>query len=133
MVKEARENGFTMKEITADKAYSSRDNTDLAFEMGATPYIPYKSNATGKSRGSLMWSKMYHYFMLNREEFLEHYHKRSNVETAIGMVKAKFGDKLKTKKYESQVNEVYCRLIAHNLCVLTQEMHELGIDPKFTF
>ena len=28
-------------------------------------------------------------------------------------------------------NEVYCKLIAHNLCVLIQEEHELGIAAEF--
>ena len=28
-------------------------------------------------------------------------------------------------------NEVLCKLLAHNLCVLIQEQHELGIDPIF--
>jgi hypothetical protein len=28
-------------------------------------------------------------------------------------------------------NEVLSKLLAHNLCVLIQEQHELGIDPIF--
>ena len=38
------------------------------------------SHATGKTLGSPLWVKMYHYhyFQLNRDEFMEHYHKRSN-------------------------------------------------------
>lgn len=28
-------------------------------------------------------------------------------------------------------NEVLCKLVAHNLCCLIQEQHELGIDPIF--
>ncbi len=30
-----------------------------------------------------MWGQMYHYFMFRREEFLAHYHKRSNVESTF--------------------------------------------------
>jgi hypothetical protein len=30
-----------------------------------------------------------------------------------------------------QVNEVLCKIICHNICVVIQEMHELGIDPNF--
>jgi hypothetical protein len=29
------------------------------------------------------------------------------------------------------VNEVLCKLICHNICVLIQEGHELGIDVQF--
>ena len=131
MVSEAYRSGFTIKEICADKAYSSRENHILASNIGATAYIPFRKNATGKSRGSYIWKKMFHYFEFNREEFLEHYHQRSNVETAFQMVKAKFGDKLKSKKWTAQQNELLCKFIAHNIVVLIHEMHELGINPEF--
>ncbi|MCK5233929.1 MAG: hypothetical protein KAJ91_03870 [Candidatus Aenigmarchaeota archaeon] len=78
-----------MDEISCDKAYSSKENHRLIAQTGATPYIPFKSNVTGKARGSMAWSKMYHFFMLNNEEFMEHYHKRSNAETTAHMVKSK--------------------------------------------
>jgi transposase len=132
MVKEAHENGFNIKEIDADMAYSSRANYNLANEIGATAYIPFKSNATGRSKGSPVWYKMYHYFMMKRDEFMEHYHQRSNVETTFMMVKAKFGDKLKSKNWTAQVNELLCKFIAHNIVVLIHEMHELGMDPNFS-
>jgi hypothetical protein len=28
-------------------------------------------------------------------------------------------------------NEALCKILAHSLCVLIQEMHELGIEPTF--
>jgi transposase len=131
MIKEAHENGFNIKEIEADKGYLSRKNYDCADEIDATAYIPFKSNATSKSKGSRVWNKMYHYFMMNKEEFMEHYHKRSNVETTFMMVKTKFGDKLKSKNWIAQKNELLCKLIAHNIVVVIHEMYELGINPDF--
>ena len=131
MVGEAHENGFNIEEIEADKGYLSRTNYDFADEIGATAYIPFKSNATGKSKGSRVWNKMYHYFMMNKEEFMAHYHKRSNVETTFMMVKTKFGDKLKSKNWIAQKNELLCKLIAHNIVVVIHEMYELGINPDF--
>ena len=47
------------------------------------------------------------------------------------MVKAKFGDKLKSKNFIAQQNELLCKLIAHNIVVLIHEIYELGIEPKF--
>jgi len=131
MVMEAHDNGFDIKEIAADMGYSSRANYNLAESIGATAYIPFRSNATGKSRGSYVWKKMYHFFQFNREEFMEHYHKRSNVESAFKMVKMKFGDKLKSKNTVAQHNELLCKFIAHNIVVLIHEMYELGIAPQF--
>jgi len=47
------------------------------------------------------------------------------------MLKTQFGDKLKSKKWTAQKNELLCKLIAHNIVVLIHEMHELGIKPSF--
>lgn len=57
--------GFRPEEVSADKAYSSRDNFEFIDSVGAVPYIPFRSNATGKARGSRMWKKAFHYFQLN--------------------------------------------------------------------
>ena len=131
LVKTTSDNGFNMQEVTADKAYSSRYNTEVVREVGGVSYIPFKNNATGKARGSMLWSKMYHYFQFNQNEFAEHYHKRSNVETTFHMIKSKFGDGLKSKSKTAQVNEMLCKIICHNICVVIQETQELGITPQF--
>jgi len=131
LINTTAEGGFTVREVSADKAYCTRDNYDVVKELGGQAFIPFKSNATGKSRGSLLWRKMYLYFQLHQEEFMAHYHKRSNVETTFHMIKMKFGDKLKSKNPKAQENELLCKIIAHNMVVLIHEMHELGIEPKF--
>ena len=120
---------FDMKEVSADKAYLGKKNLD---ELGATPYIPFKENNKARGKGSV-WKKMYYYFMMNNEEFFEHYHKRSNVETTMHMIKSKFGDSVKSKSWTAQVNEVLCKVICHNICVVIHEMFELGIKPDFNF
>ena len=47
------------------------------------------------------------------------------------MVKRKFGDSVRSKTDTAMVNEVLCKFLAHNLCVLIQEEHELGITAMF--
>jgi len=74
---------------------------------------------------------MFHYFQFRRDEFLAHYHKRSNVESTFSMIKAKFGDHLRSKADVAMVNEVLCKIICHNICCLIQEAHELGITTEF--
>ncbi len=131
LVSKTAEN-FDMEEVSADKAYLSRDNMNLIEEAGATPFIPFKSNATAKPKSSPIWKKMFYYFQLNNEDFLNHYHKRSNAKTSVMMIKSKFGDNVRSKTWTAQVNEVLCKVICHNICVVIQEMHELGINPEFT-
>ena len=95
------------------------------------PYIPFKSNTSGRALGSMFWAKAYHYFMFNREQFLQHYHARSNSETVFHMVKSKFGDSVRSKEWTAQVNEVLLKVLCHNICCVIQQMFELGIDPNF--
>ena len=74
---------------------------------------------------------MFHYFMFRRDEFLQHYHKRSNIESTFSMIKRKFGDSLRSKTDVAMANETLCKILCHNLVVLIHEMYELGIDPEF--
>lgn len=121
--------GFTVKQVTADKGYSSVENVEAIVAAGAEPYIPFKSNATGAAGG--LWGKMFHFYSYRRDEFLKHYHQRSNVESTFSMVKAKFRDHVRSKTDTAMKNEVLCKFLAHNICVVHQSHVELGIEPEF--
>lgn len=131
LVATTAQGGFNMQEVSADKAYSSRDNYKAMDAIGGRAYIPFKVNATSKSRGSKIWRKMFLYFQLNSEEFYAHYHKRSNVESTFNMVKSKFGDKIKSKNAVARENELLCKFIAHNIVVLIHESFELSLKIGF--
>ncbi len=116
---------FDISEVSADKAYLSHDNVAAVERIGATPFVPFKSNTVPvKASDDSAWARMYHRFAYDREAFLRSYHKRSNVETTFSMIKGKFGDALLSKSDTGQMNEV----LAHNVCVVIGAMHELGID-----
>ncbi len=120
---------FTVKEVPADKGYSSVENTEAVFKAGATPFIAYKANTTGAAGG--LWEKMFHFFQYRREEFLKHYHQRSNVESTFSMIKAKFRDHVRAKTDVAMVNEALCKIICHNICCVIQAQCELGIEAEF--
>jgi len=129
LVKATAQN-FNMVEVSADKGYTSKRNMELVDGFGATPYIPFKKNTVMRNDGDV-WSKMYHYFAFNKEDFLAHYHQRSNVETTFHMIKAKFGGYVRSKTPTAQINEVLCKILAHNICCLISAVYELGIEPRF--
>src|SRR5437764_1851590 len=130
LVETTASNFPNVDEVSADKGYLTKNNAAVIEKHGAVPFIPFKSNSVEPPEGSA-WARMYHLFAYQRDEFLEHYHRRSNVETVFAMMKAKFGDRLLGNTLEFQTNEVLGKVIAHNLCVLVQAFHELGIDPTF--
>jgi transposase len=122
---------FELLEVSADKAYSSRKNLQLVEDLGGKAFIPFRSNASGRSKGAPAWKEAYYMFMHNRDAFLKHYHRRSNAETVFHMIKAKFGSNIRSKNKIAQINEVLLKILCHNICVVIQAMHELGIDPNF--
>jgi len=117
-------------EVSADKAYLGHKNLTAVEAVNAMPFIPFKSNTLPTTENSA-WGRIYHYFMLRRDEFLTHYHRRSNVESVFSMVTGKFGDSVRSKSNTGMGNEVLAKILCHNICVLTQAIHELGIEPNF--
>jgi hypothetical protein len=47
------------------------------------------------------------------------------------MIKMKFGGAVRSKTPVAQVNEVLCKVLCHNICVLIQSIYELGLEPTF--
>jgi transposase len=121
---------FTIKEVPADKAYLSNDNLELVESLGGTAFVPFKVNSTAGEAGSL-WEKMFHYYSLRRQEFLTHYHRRSNAESTFGMLKAKFRDHVRSRTDDAMKNEVLCKFLCHNIVVVHQSQIELGIEAVF--
>jgi transposase len=130
LVDETVNNGFKVEEVSADKAYLSENNLKAVLRHGTKPYIPAKVN-TAPSATSDVWNRMLHFFRFNHAEFEAHYHKRSNVETTFSMIKAKFGERLRTKTETAQTNEVLAKVLCHNICCVIQAIHELGIEATF--
>jgi transposase len=128
LVKATAEN-FTVREVSADKAYCGVENHDAVADAGGTPYLIFKENASGAAGGT--FRKMFHVYSLNREDYLRHYHKRSNAESTASMIKAKFGDSVRCKCDTAMTNEALCKVLCHNLCCLIQSAYELGIQATF--
>ncbi len=128
---------FAVSEVSADKGYLSYDNCRAVKKAGAVPFIAFKANSgPGDYRKegvakTQAWTEMYYFFMYKRFEFMQHYHKRSNVESTFSMMKRKFGDSLRSKTDVAMVNEALCKVLCHNIVVLIHGMFELGIEPMF--
>lgn len=127
-------NGFQVKEVSADKGYDSFNNRCLVLIKGGIPYISFREGEKNKPNPSNkveQWKRMYHFYKFKEAEVKQHYHKRSNVETVFSMIKAKFGERLRSKSKTAQVNEVLCKILCHNISCLIQSIYELGIEPTF--
>jgi len=120
---------FEPKEWSADKAYLSVENIESVFSQGAAPYIAFKENSTGEAGG--MFQKLFHLYQFNKQDYMDHYHRRSNVESVFSAVKRLFGDYIRSRTDVAMKNEALCKLLAYNITSVIHSQCELGIEPIF--
>lgn len=126
---------FTIREFSGDKGYLAGKNFAFIKDLGGQAFLAFKSNTTAnsssKSEHRSYFKQAYRFFKEHKEDYLNRYHKRSNIESAFSMIKRKFGNNVKCKKETSQDNEILAKVLAHNICVLVQELFLNQIDINF--
>lgn len=120
---------ITVEEAIADKAYAAASNFKAVDDVGGTFYAAFKATATGGIGG--LYGKMFHYFAMNKEEYLAHYHRRSMIESTFSAVKRKFGDSLRAKTDLAMKNETLAKFVCQNVSCVVAGIYERGIDPTF--
>jgi len=123
---------YTGKRVVADKAYSARDNYDQVKELGMKAFIPFKSNVTGKARGSKEWKRIYQIFQKKEGRFKNTYHKRSNVESTFNAIKQRFGKSLNCRDKKVLETELLAKVLCYNVCTVIRAMYKLDVSPDFT-
>ncbi len=125
---------FTIKQFSADKAYLTKKCVSAIAAVGAQPLIQFKKNSVNHpgEEDWAAWNDMWAHFQLRRQAFLDAYHARSQVETTISMIKKKTGAFVRSKLPVAQANEIYCKVIAHNLACIVLAIAEFGIETPFT-
>ena len=125
---------FGVEELSADKGYLSKKNFNTAAALGVDLYMPFKVDSRErhpKRKRSVAWERAFRYYHDHREEFLQHYHLRSNAESTMQMLKSKFGTSVRSRTQVGQFNELLARCLCHNICVLIKSMYEFGIEVDF--
>lgn len=123
---------FTVKQVSGDKGYLDEHNLTAAATVGALPFVPFKTNSREMNHPNEHWRRMWAYFDLKKEEFLKHYHRRSNVESTFGAIKAKFGGSVRSKMFVAQQNEVLAKVLLWNLTCIVQAIEEFGVEAEFS-
>lgn len=119
-----------VREMSADKAYSSVKNHEVLEAFKVDAFIPFKENAVMNLK-SKAWSEHLMRFHFEQDKFLPHYHRRSNVESTMWMIKQKFGAKVSSKRPIAQVNEVLAKCLCHNLACVVKAIFTSGLAPQF--
>jgi len=121
-------NGADPRELSGDAGYLSGDNIGICVAKDIMPYFDFRSNTTGESSAMLYW--LYHTFLANKVAYKKRYSRRSNIETVMRMLKARFGGFLRARLVNAQYVEIMLKAICHNIACVVHAIHELAIEPK---
>lgn len=92
-----------------DKGYDSENIHELIRDtLNSHSLIPVRSRKRKRISG-------YYRKRLAQSFDLGGYHQRNKVETVISVLKRKFGEALKARKYRFQVKEIKMKVILYNL------------------
>lgn len=123
---------FTIKELSADAGYLSKENVKAIADVGAMPFIKSKRNVHVPQRGiKTPWAMMLRMWKNHQMFFARHYNRRQNVEATFSMIKKRFGDFCRSKKPQSQQNEILAKVCCHNAVCLAEAL--LSYDLKKGF
>ena len=116
---------FTVKECSADKAYSSKENNRVGGRSGRCPIHHLQEERDRRCRRRL------------REDVSLLQLEPRRIPSAVitsgrtsnrpsNMIKAKFGDSVRSKTNVAMKNEALCKILCHNICCLIQSPTNWG-------
>jgi hypothetical protein len=112
--------------IIADLGYSSRENHQFIFDRDGAGFIPFKSNATAKSKGNPAWKFAFHLWSVCKTIYQSIYHQRSKIESVFSALKKRYGDKLNAKSALMRRKEMTLRFVAYNLRIIVYYQYAVG-------
>lgn len=126
---DATAEGFEIRELAADGAYLSIKNLEYLDTSRIFPAIPFHANHKfyTQPEGSV-WRRMYHLFALNSEGYRESINRQAQAESTFSMIKMKFSERIFSRQSAGQMNEVLCKVLCHNLCVLIYWLYQFGVE-----
>ena len=106
------------KRSLADSAYSNHDCTQVARDLGATPYHGIKKNAILHLKPVSPFEKMINFGKHFPNRYAEVYNKRNHAETVFSMIGSRFGHRIRCRTKIGRKNEVQTKINSHNIRML---------------
>ena len=123
---------FNVDRISADGGYTGRSNYLAAERWGASAFLPFDArHVRPPVWDQSSWARAYRLQFDYPDLWYPMYHRRSVVETGFSSIKRLFGETLRSKNLDAQVNELLCKILSYNIVVLIHEMFALDLYPFF--
>ncbi len=115
--------------VAADKAYSSRAHCQAVADKGGTPYLCFKTNSTGRAKGSPAWKLSFKAYTTDPEAWMGEYHIRSVVEAVFASIKRCWGSEIRDRKGWHKRRTIAIKTVAYNVkrALLVERAEELQV------
>jgi hypothetical protein len=108
-----------------DKGYDSEEVHELIHEtLNSCSIIPVRNRKRKRISG-------YYRRRIAQSFDKEKYHQRNKVETVFSVLKRRFGETLKARKYRLQVKEIKIKIILYNISRMISTLSSLILIEKF--
>jgi transposase len=108
-----------------DKGYDSKEIHELIHEtLNSCSIIPVRNRKRKRISG-------YYRRRIAQSFDEEKYHQRNKVETVFSVLKRRFGETLKTRKYRLQVKEIKIKIILYNISRMISTLSSLILIEEF--
>jgi len=108
-----------------DKGYDSKEIHELIHEtLNSCSIIPVRNRKRKRISG-------YYRRRIAQSFDEEKYHQRNKVETVFSVLKRRFGETLKTRKYRLQVKEIKIKIILYNISRMISTLFSLILIEEF--
>lgn len=101
--------------VLADLGYSARANVQYVANRNGAAFIPFKKNATGRSKSKPAWKMLFWLWKKFTTLFESVYHQRSKVESVFHALKERYGDELSSRSKGMRRKEMALRFLAYNV------------------
>jgi len=101
--------------VLGDKAYSSRNNCQIAADKNGVPFLHFKDNVTNYAKGKPAWIISIREYKNNAKEWLSTYHLRSIVESVFSSIKKRWGSFLRSRRKWMQKKELSLKVLSYNV------------------
>lgn len=107
----------TIAQIDADGAYDTRNAYEVAASREAKRVVPPRDNAVPWEGGHPRNAALEHIAERGMADWKKAtgYHRRGIAENAMYRFKQRFGERLASRRFETQVTEVHARIAAMNV------------------
>jgi transposase len=108
-----------------DKGYDSEEIHELIHDtLNSCSLIPVRNRKRKRISG-------YYRKRIALSFDLKRYHQRSKVETVFSVLKRKFGESIKARKYRLQIKEIKIKVILYNISRMILTLSFLNLFEEF--